>query len=331
MTRQTRGRDDASSSPAAGPFRGMLDRSVERGLDVHLTRGAGILERCVDFGTRLLVRCTEIPVAKVDATLFVERQVIEFADAASVLLRRKCVDPCKPLVRGQIEAVMALAYIAQRDSARRSIQYAVAHYHARIDEHERQDESTLKGKAFRADLEKDEVFRGMRFEPYASADAIADLRGVLARPELAEVEAEWQRSHAERKARRKAGGGSAKLYWYSLFDGPRTVQNLARSLAKGGWYEGVYRAYSGDTHADAAMQHIHTATDGSLILKPLRHPVDLVTIVNLATVLCLESFRHMESIHGLDPAAPDSWARWYLNHLQQDFQQIGRLEIKLPG
>src|SRR4051812_25251702 len=101
-----------------------LSRRVGAGLAVHLDRAPGGLERITDYGTHLLVRCDQAGRNRpLSAPLLIGRQVTELADAVSVLVRRACVEPAKLLLRTQIEAVISLAYIAEKDTERRSIQY----------------------------------------------------------------------------------------------------------------------------------------------------------------------------------------------------------------
>lgn len=308
----------------------ILDRSTALELSEHLDRAAGVLERIVNYGTHLLVKCDGAAVAEHQAApLMIGRQIIEIIDAVSVLVRRRAVDPCKILIRTQIEAVMYLEYIAHADTDRRSLQYVVGHIHARIEDHLKHDPNTPQGKQVAAELRKDKTLRDVPIRPYDSTPRIANLRRILERPTHAPIEAEWQRMKDEQKQRRKENAGASPIHWYSLFGGPRTIQELARTLRNNGWYEWIYRLYAAEAHCRMGMRSLQPLKSGASAYKPLRDPLDLQTIFNFSATLGLNSYRLLHQIF-LKDAGLDEFGAWYTHEIRADFTRVSSAQVVDP-
>jgi hypothetical protein len=304
----------------------ILDRSTPVALSPHLDRAAGVIERTVNYGTHLLVKCDKAGAGRPLAVpVLLTRRIIEMGDAVSVLYRRRCIDPTLLLIRSQFEFVCQLSFIAKGDVERKCRQYEVAHAHARIQEHQRHDSTTELGRQAMAELRKDEIFRDMDLGSYSSDEPVLRLEGMLKKPEHAEVEAEWQRIRAERKAK-KAG---TSIAWYSLYKGPGRIQDLAREVGRAGEYEFIYRLCSNYAHGSNSMLDVEPRPGEGFSYRPLRYPLSLVPYFHFAMSHMLAAYRALHSIY-LPPAAMKDYGKWYTEAIRSDFKAVGRLTINDP-
>lgn len=308
----------------------LLIRSADPAIVDVLNRAAGVMERCVNYGTHLIGTLHENRTLDSITPLLLGRHVVEMLDGMSVMVRRSSIDPCDLLLRSQFEALCGLLYMAEKDTLRRARQYEVCVNHARIAMHEKIDATTQSGKQFLAEWARDELLKTIPYKPYDSKPNVTRLTDQLSEPKYAEVEAEWQRMKLEQKATRKANQGAAPINWYSMFGGPRDIQGLARHVAKPGYYEMIYRRSSTYAHAT----DVHTAArflsnrSGGQMLR-LRFPRELPLITQFAVSNALQTFRTLIAVHGREDLQA-AYADWYVRELQQDFMLLSHTTINAP-
>jgi hypothetical protein len=228
--------------------------------------------------------------------LMLIRHFCEQSDAVAVLATEGCGEPAKPLIRSAFEASLSVQYIMEKDSERRGLAYLVAHTHRRIKLYRKLDPSEQAGKELRNKIQNDpmsvSVLKGLPVFDFQKL--IARLTGMLARSPYDAIEREWTRRKKELKS---------EPSWYSLYDGPRTIQALALHLRKGGWYELLYSDWSDVVHAGSGMVNVAANTSGGddpVVIRPLRHPEGLQNLIVLAAGLCLELTRCVLKSYGTD-------------------------------
>jgi hypothetical protein len=297
------------------PFEKVLKREItEPKVKAVLDRAAAVLERVVNYGTQLVPVIDQSGRGYHDLSIItLLLHAIESLDAASILLRAGSAEPCKPVLRSMMEAVFGLDYILQDDTARRGLSYQVQHAHDRIDWYLKADGTTEQGKQFRAELKKDGTLDEWDFmqSSFDTTSEIANLQRMLTRVEFAPVEAEWQRLRAKNK-RRPA--------WHSLFDGPAGIQQLARHVGKAGWYEILYRDFSGETHAADALSSLHGSTDGKMAYQPLRYPIEAPNLVSLAVTMAVGGYHDI--LNHYCSGGIVAFQRWYINDIRTDFLTV---------
>jgi hypothetical protein len=202
------------------------------------------------------------------------RHAIESLDGVSVLVSKGCSQPCQPLLRSALEAMLGIFYILDADSERRGLAYQLAHAHRKITIYQRLDESTDAGRQLRRNLAADpcaDILDGLPAFDYRTM--IAGLQGMFTRPEFQPLEAEWQRLKAARNNRDPE--------WFALFGGPTSVRDLSIRGGALAMYEFLYRAWSNEVHAGSALDAIGQK-DGATVIRPIRHPEELQSAVNFA-------------------------------------------------
>jgi len=304
------------------PRHELLNREMQPEIRASVDRVTGMMDRVVNYGTHLLVKCDQAANQRqVLAVVMLGLHAVEALDAISVLLRRCSVDPAKVILRSEMEAMFGLTYMAQSDTERKSIQYLVCHSHARIDLYKRLDPTTDTGKQLSAELKKDSTFGELDIVALDTQASIANLESMLARPEYAAVEAEWQRLRSVQ---------TGTIWWYNLFCGPRNVQGLAEAVNDHGFYQTLYRFYSGEMHATNALESLHTQPDMiHSAYQPLRYPTDLPTVAQLAVSMALRSYRSL--IGMLVPEEIKPYAEWYTHQISPDYSTLHELRFVDPS
>lgn len=264
-------------------FAGLLQNSQDK---------KAIEKTCEDFATfisdcvkslieayNVAVKIAESNKSNHQITVFLlARHAIECLDAVSVLVSKGCSNPCQPLLRSSLEATVGIFYILKQDTARRALAYHVVHYHRRLALYRKMDPTTQEGQDFRSYF-KDDPLAGSIIADLSHIDVnsmAAHVEAILKKPELQPIEDEWK------KAKKKKGNPE----WYSLFNGPSNMRELAKDvgLLFPGMYEFLYRYWSNEVHAGSVMNATGKKM-GQQVIRPIRHPEELQQAVNLASSL----------------------------------------------
>jgi hypothetical protein len=226
--------------------------------------------------------------------LMLIRHFCEQSDAVAVLATEGCAVPVKPMIRSAFEASLGVHYILEKDSGRRGLAYLVAHTHRRIKLYRKLDPTDQAGKELRTRIQNDPMSTSVlqALPAFDFQKLIARLTGMLAKPPYDAIDREWTRRKKELKS---------EPSWFSLDNGPRTIQALALHLRKGGWYELLYSDWSDVVHAGSGMGSVAKNTSGGelpVVIRPLRHPEGLQDLIVLLAGLCLELSRRVLKVYG---------------------------------
>lgn len=303
------------------PNQDLLNRNVHTLIEPRLTNAVRLIEKCVNYGTDLIATFNrETQFENSLPAIMLGLHAIETLDAIGVLVARCCNDPAAALLRMQVETLFSIRYMAEADSERRAIQYLVAHAHSRIDWYRKLDPTTETGKQLSAQIGKDGAFANIDVVSRNTDSEVRNLLSMLARPEYAEVEGEWQRIRAQKKG---------KPWWYSLFGGPSSIEALATSIGEQVLYQLVYRQYSEEIHGTNVIGSLHVSHDRRPQFQPIRYPPPIPTTCNMAVAIMLYTFRAL--IKMLAPQQHDSYQSWYTAEIHTDFMNLRRFRIEDSG
>ncbi len=222
-------------------YESLLDREEAIGRAQPLAEKiCPLLREVVNHGSMVFRRCTtasdNLTGENVDvAPLVLYRQIIELTDTIEVLFGASCIDGAIPSLRVAFEASMSLDYIMQADYERRSLAWLCAHTHRRIAGHRRLDARTAAGQEVGVAWERDLV----GVSPIVSSvihDSVVPVRqleNVLARSQMAPIEAEYQRLAARKRWRPPE--------WSEFFGGPKNRRELAKTIGREIEYSGSLR------------------------------------------------------------------------------------------
>jgi hypothetical protein len=284
-----------------------------------------LLKEVVNHGTNVFMRCqAETHDGQEDEHVPIVSSylhVLEMTDGVEVLLSASCVSPAVPLVRSSFEAVLGMEYILERDYRRRAFAWMVGYAHGKLDFYERFDPATSKGKSFTQAIADDKVLNQINLPPEADPRSAADnMRQLLAKPQYQAAETEYQQ-YKKRKKR-------VPQWWFSLFEGPSNLRDLAISLQRGAVYEILYRQWSATAHGlDVARFLAPRDTAGEASIYSLRHAKELPQIALYAAWFMWVATRAL--ILRFRPGERESLGRWYLRDVLPPLQKLARTEVQI--
>jgi Family of unknown function (DUF5677) len=143
------------------------------------------------------------------------------------------------------------------------------------------------------------------------AAAIDNLESMLRLPLYQQAEAEYQRL---------IGQGEKNPPWYRLFNGPRSIDELAKRLNLSSFYEVLYRDWSGPTHGTDILQGkiFRNATD-TVDFVQIRYPKDAQSVVSWGITLSIRMFQTF--IDNRLPDKKDEFKKWYLT-IRELYQRV---------
>jgi hypothetical protein len=266
-----------------------------------------LLRELVNHATNVFARCDHSSKGGPDedvALLSLYRHMFEACDAVEVLLSQAVTVPCIPHLRTQFEALLAIEHILADPGLyiQRSLSWLVAHVHDRLDLYDRLDPSTPKGAMAEAVRAADSIGRSIRLPDLQEVVPARDnLKGLLTKPHLVPIEAEYQ-------------SFARPPHWYALYGGKPNLRDLAVLLNRGAQYDYLYRYWSKVSHAHDFVGFI----DGEGSVRPLRNPRRMTEIARFAasfqlaaTRLVLGKFRPAEDLEA-----------WYLREIKQRFDAL---------
>ena len=129
-------------------------------------------------------------------------------------------------------------------------------------------------------------------------------------------------AHDEWKRMRGTGKDKRKVEWFSLFDGPKTIEILAKHIGHRVAYEFQYRTWSNAVHAGDCLLCYGQRTDGrpgEVAIKPIQHPDGLGPMIAWSLGTCLRVSRILLDRWGtpeLREAAQADWRERFSPELQ---------------
>lgn len=228
----------------------LLPREIPAELKPVLNFFSETIDSAVNFGTNLIKWDTEkerMGDEHLTPILFF-RNILELADGISILIKKSSVDPCHTLQRSLIENVLGLKYLleTEKDFKNRSLSYMVWLTHKDLKICEKFDETTQSGKQLKNELLKDNlVGKNYSIKKTKEFDLLKkNSLELLKLSTYSSIDIEYLRTNKISK----------NPNWYSLFNGPKNIEGLAKHLQMHATYEIYYRYLSGKVHATSVFK-----------------------------------------------------------------------------
>jgi len=243
-----------------------------------------LFRELVNYGSNALIRCATSLRGEIDdnlAALAIYRLILEMIDAFEVLISESCPIPTIPLLRCVFEALLSLDYLFEEKSTYtiRSLSWFACDYHKRIELYKSFLPSTQQGKLLKTSIQKD---KGIHVYPNPPEDqvnkAIDNLSNHLLNPKFNSIELEF----LNRKKR---------VEWYSLFGGPRNIQQLSEHLHRNAQYDLLYRYWSNIVHAQELSLLLVKTADNATGIKGIRDSASIVEVSRLAATFMVDATR----------------------------------------
>lgn len=278
-----------------------------------LLKFSNLIDDIVNFGTHLMKWETEkklIGDENIVPLLFL-RNILETADAISVLIKSSSIDSSKSTLRSLLENVFGLEYLLEKDTKNRSLSFIVWITHKDLKFYEKLDEETQVGKQFKTEFKKDRLIQNPELIKQVNyLYAKENSEELLKLPNYIEIEKEYKATEYKNK----------NPNWYSLYSGPKNIEQLAKYLNHNAMYEVMYRGYSGNVHAtDIYKGKLFPNSEGTVDIIQLRNPIDAQSIAISTVNYLLMAYLAFYKIR--IPEKNNEFLEWYLE-FEKDFDEL---------
>lgn len=260
----------------------------------------------VNFGTHILKWDVELASGSDEniPIFMIFRNILENLDAIAILIRESSVDPCKSLLRVALEAVLNLEYLLKGNLHRNGLAFLVCTYHKELKLCQQLSDGSQQYSQLRGKLQSDKTLPDDILPPEINGLSahVENIERMLGLPLYGEVEAEYQRLKSM---------GINNPAWHQLFEGPRTIENLAKDVNRQGLYEVLYRGWSGSVHGADILKGKFGMVDGDFTVTQIRYLKDVQMVTQYAVSMGIIAFNVL--ISQRIPSRQPNLDKWYLS------------------
>lgn len=274
-----------------------------------------VLMRVVDESVGILTRSISTADHQYEhrGILMPFHHAIEMLDGVEVLLNNSCIVASHTPLRSAFEASLAVRYVLAKDTETRSLSYVVGDFYRRLHWYEDHDPESDRGRQFAWEMELED---GEGFPMPTREEVVASIESIehdLASDPYSPIAAEYKRTVKKLHRRR--------VNWYSLFDGPMSLKELAKSLGEIRDYNTLYRKLSGTAHVtDLGRQLSRERENAAPAITVIRAPMEISLTYGLGINLGYEVVWTVMKHYRPDEA--DRFARWHMREVGPVVQQL---------
>jgi Family of unknown function (DUF5677) len=254
------------------------------------------LREVVNYATNFYQRCQVSKEFKSDDTfpiLALYLHLIQMTDSIEVLISNGCTQPANLLLRSSFEAKLAIKYMLEKDTKQRALCWMTKNIIDKIEQYRKIDPGLPQNETFIHNSESELCIPPPNISTDKINNIISNLKASLGRPGYKETYEEYLASTKNK---------NKYAEWYSFYNGPKTLKQLATHFGEAPIYQNLYASWSRMSHfSDADHLTVHL-DDGDHILGPIRNSENCIHIGNTAistmldiTQLIAKKFRPYES------------------------------------
>lgn len=301
------------------PIKDVLPREIEsEGLKNLLNYYANGIDQVVNFGTHVIKWDLELMNRDVlgDKHLPIMlslRNFVELVDSTSILIRQSSIDPCKVILRSMLETYFNLEYLLEKDSEQRALNFMGWHSMQKLKFYKKLDNSRPEGKQLLSKIKKDKTTQNFQIGNIPNLEeAINNIESLFQKKEYSSIKQEFTRL-------KKQGEKNPK--WHRLFNGPKTLVDLANHVNLSGLYEFLYRFWSGPIHGtDIIDGKIVQNNEQKIDMFQIRFPKDAQAVSNY--IVSISLMVYMLIIDKRIPSKRSDFENWYLT-IQDFYLKLG--------
>lgn len=272
------------------------------------------LEECINYGT-YLAGWLHKTTSKNEHDFPIYSTFLHFLDCLDsirLLIPSSQSSGIKTLSRALFEASLVFRYLISNSRDKGVLAYQVSFTRKRISQRKMLDINEDKGSEFLVNFEKQV---GVKITPQDSVELNKHLNAYLEREDILPIDKEWRRT--KKKLKRVPN-------WYSLFDGPVNLKELANLLNEGIMYELLYSDLSQHIHGSNSTKNIAVVQqeEGKLsaISTGLRNPADLQDSIRWVLMTVMSTYTDL--FNKYYPKRKKRFSDWYTKKFREYFISI---------
>lgn len=241
------------------PYKDILSREFPHDSS-ELELISKVLEEFVNFGTKIIEWDIQQLTGEEEliVPLLFLRSYLDKVDAISILVKSSSIEPCKVLLRTSLETAFYLEYLLQTNTLDRSLAYLFWSRKRQNTLLQKFDSDSQHNKNYKATHSKDKLVKDTSEISLKNAKERLNLsNSILNSDKYKHIKTEYD--------------SLKKPYWYSLFNGPANLEELARNLSLNTFYDLLYRIWSDATHGtDVFFGKVNFSTNKQLMISDIR-------------------------------------------------------------
>lgn len=273
-------------------------------LQVILDRLSILLNESVSYGTHILKwdieKEREGKDNHIPSVFF--RNIIELADAISILISQSSIDPAKIIFRSLIECSYGLIYMLSENQKQRAYCFMVIKSVEKIKQCNKWISTENSHKELVSKIEKDDLDVNLHkfFDHPEFVKAKAQNEELLNKMEFKSIYAEYLRTKKNLKK---------DPNWYSLFNGPRNFNELTAQIGKALRYEFYYRTFSDNVHGMSVEKGLAYASDDRAQVIQIRDFENVQELFSHTVATLMELY--IQFIRYRIPEKEDNFKEWF--------------------
>jgi hypothetical protein len=148
-------------------------------------------------------------------------------------------------------------------------------------------------------------------------ERVKEIEAMLSRADFKEIAAEYKRT-------KRAIG--RRPDWHALYEGPKTVQELAERLKRAASYEILHKEWSERVHAADAIDRILTHNSSGPAARSLRDPTELNSAIDFAITFALDAARCL--IRHYRPGEEAAFSKWVKTEVMPIWKKLPKIEMR---
>lgn len=263
------------------PAKSIIPRTVDKEVMILLDDFSKKIEETVNLGSNILLEDIQkgknkggfenLPI------IFFLRNYLEQLDACSILIRYATSEPVKNLLRTALENFFYIEYLLEKDFEQRSLSFLICTAYKTKSVYEKADGKSSLYLELAEIYKQDKILSEARPIIMPNIESLKESNiELLNQFKYKETSQEYQKRLGKRK----------RLEWYSLYDGPKNIKELADHLKYPAFYNILYQDLSSSTHGTNIFQgKINTDLYNHPTVYQIRLPLDIEFLVSLCIIL----------------------------------------------
>jgi Family of unknown function (DUF5677) len=292
------------------PIKEIIPREIPENVRPIINWFADSIDEMVNFGSNVLVwddRPNTDGEENIPPTMLL-RHFLDVIDSISILVREATGDPPKILARAAMEVMLYLEYLFEKDTYKRSMAFLVADFVKLIKTVKSLHPTTNEGKsAYKVFKEENLLSKLDNIDSAELDDFIASKEMLLKMPQFVGAYNEYKRLRSK---------GEKNIKWHRFYDGPGTIESLAKYLNEWSLYQIMYRKWSGSVHGSDIYlgKLMSTEDEGKVDIVQLRFIKDVQEVVGYVLIMSFKVFRIF--VENRVDHRKDEYIKWYLEQRQ---------------
>jgi len=276
------------------PIENFIPRDLNPNVAKMLLQYSEFLEEIVNYGSNIMT-WKPLDYVKGDQALPISlflRNYLSYVDACSILVKYSSIEPCNGLVRTSFENLLYILYLIDDPSGQKGMSYIIWNAFEKNKILNKCDGTSQAYLRLAEAFKKNELLKDEKPPILKDIDKLKEKnKRLISSIKYSDVVHEYNR--AKNRVKNKP------LNWYSMFDGPANIRELAIMLDLEPFYEILFKSWSSSTHGTSVIDGIVTGDKNGIVqINQIRLPFDAESVTGLCTNLSVFLFsKYIKSKH----------------------------------